>query len=57
MSAQGNMAMPLLEKLKSISTGTVGINGSECKVIFNDNEYASKTLLKAADDLVSQYLN
>jgi hypothetical protein len=57
MSEQGNMAMPLLEKLKSISTGTVGTNGSEFKVIFNDNEYASKTLLKAADDLISQYFN
>jgi hypothetical protein len=57
MSAQGNMAMPLLEKLKSINVRTIGTNGSEFKVIFNDNEYASKTLLKAVDDLIFQYLN
>jgi hypothetical protein len=57
MLSQGNMAMPLLEALKSINIRTIDINSSEFKIKFTGDDYASKILLKEVDKLASQYLN
>jgi hypothetical protein len=57
MLSQENMAMPLLEALKSINIRTIDTNSSEFKIKFNGNDYASKILLEKVDELASQYLN
>ncbi|MDR1554312.1 MAG: DUF4836 family protein [Prevotellaceae bacterium] len=56
MSSEGKMAMPLLEKLKSINGSATKTNGFELKLKFTENDYASKILLKGIDELLSQYL-
>jgi hypothetical protein len=55
LSPQGEMFSPLLEKLKSIIVRTINANGSEFKIKFTDNEYASKILLKEIDKWAGQY--
>jgi hypothetical protein len=56
-SNDGRAAMPLLDKLKSINASATGENNFEFKITFNDNEYASKTLLKGIDEVASAYLD
>jgi hypothetical protein len=57
MSSNGRAAMPLLNKLKSINASATGKNSFEFKIKLNDNEYASKTLLKGIDEVASAYLD
>ncbi|MDR0692266.1 MAG: DUF4836 family protein [Prevotellaceae bacterium] len=54
MTPQGNMLIPVLEKLKSINIQAINTNGSEFKIKFNENEYASRIVLKEIDKWASQ---
>jgi hypothetical protein len=52
--ANQDAIVPILEKLKSVNIRTVNTNGSEFKIKFTDNEYASRILLKEIDKLAAQ---
>ena len=53
LAPQGEMFIPVLEKLKSINIQS-NTNGSEFKIKFNENEYASRIILKEIDKWASQ---
>jgi len=56
MSEEGRMAMPLLEKLKSISAKMNNAGEGEMRLDLTDNsEYATKTILNGIDDLLAKY--
>ncbi|MDR1346987.1 MAG: DUF4836 family protein [Prevotellaceae bacterium] len=57
MSQNGNMVMPLLEKLKSISISSMNTDGGELKIKLNDSDYASKVILKEIDKLAAEYIS
>jgi hypothetical protein len=54
LSSEGKRLMPLLKQLKSLNASTTGTNSFEFKLKFNDDGYASKTLLKGIDELVAR---
>jgi hypothetical protein len=56
-SNEGRMFMPLLETLKSLTAKNIGTAGGELRIKFNENDYATRIILKQIDELVSQYLN
>jgi hypothetical protein len=56
MSPTGSGIMPALEKLKSINVQNINLNGSEFKIKFNSDDYASKILLKGLDEWAAQFL-
>ena len=55
-NSQGQVLMPLLEKLQSASMRNIGMTGNELKIKFNDKDYGSRTIIKAIDEMVVKYL-
>ncbi|MDR3286955.1 MAG: DUF4836 family protein, partial [Prevotellaceae bacterium] len=56
MGGQAQIMMPFLEKLQSVNIKQ-NKNGGEFRIKFNENEYASKIILKAVDAVASSSLD